>query len=353
MVQGSKVLKIELSDYGSYLGRDEGCFELRDKTGKKKRYPHFQKEIGECTLKSGSYVSVDALNDLMLWGIDTFFMTRHNRVVGMLRSIEDDSHVKTRISQYEAVLDNEKCMDIAKQFVTAKIKGQSEVLKKYNLDYVQNSNYLSQIENLEFTNLKLTRQKLMNIESRNAKDYFSQIFKLFPESIRPESRETYKAYDGLNNVFNFAYYVLECRVHKALLKAKLEPYLGFLHSVQFGKPSLVCDFQELYRYSIDDFLIERCHKLRKKDFVLVTDFMMHLKMGKKIHLKEYETDSLAEDLNAFFDRMVNVERIKVGNWQTIDTLISEEALLFAKFLRNERKDWNPRTSILTEIRMSG
>ncbi len=34
--------------------------------------------------------------------------------------------------------------------------------------------------------------------------------------------------------------------------------------------------------------------------------MMHLKMGKKIHLKEYETDSLAEDLNAFFDRMVNV-----------------------------------------------
>ena len=346
MVQGSKVLKIELSDYGSYLGRAEGCFELREKTGKKKRYPHFQKEIGECTLKSGSYVSVDALNDLMLWGIDTYFVTRHNRVIGMLRSVEDDSHVKSRLSQYEAVLDNEKCMNIAKSFVTAKIKGQSEVLRKHNLDYAQNSNYLSQIEKLEFTNLKLTRQKLMNIESRNAKDYFSQIFKLFPESIRPERRETYRAYSGLNNVFNFAYYVLECRVHKALLKAKLEPYLGFLHSIQHGKPSLVCDFQELYRYLIDDFLIERCQKLRKKDFVIVTDFMMHLKMGKKIHLKEYETDSLAEALNAFFDRMVDVERIKVGKRQTIDTLISEEALLFAKYLRNERKDWSPRTPYL-------
>jgi len=41
-------------------------------------------------------------------------------------------------------------------------------------------------------------------------------------------------------------------------------------------------------------------------------------------------------LNKFFDRMVNVERIKLGNWQTIDTLISEEALLFAKYLRHER-----------------
>jgi hypothetical protein len=93
---------------------------------------------------------------------------------------------------------------------------------------------------------------------------------------------------------------------------------------------------------IDDFLIERCQKLRKKDFVLVSDFMMHLKMGKKIHLKEYETDSLAEDLNAFFERMVDVERIKVGKRQTIDTLISEEALLFAKFLRLERNTWVPR-----------
>ena len=73
--------------------------------------------------------------------------------------------------------------------------------------------------------------------------------------------------------------------------------------------------------------------------------MMHLKMGKKIHLKEYETDNLAEDLNAFFDRIVNVERIKVGNRQTIDTLISEESLLFAKYLRNECKYWILRIAL--------
>ena len=72
--------------------------------------------------------------------------------------------------------------------------------------------------------------------------------------------------------------------------------------------------------------------------------MMHLKMGKKIHLKEYETDSLAEDLNAFFDRMVDVERIKVGKRQTIDTLISEEALLFAKYLRTEKNGWVSRVA---------
>ncbi len=48
---------------------------------------------------------------------------------------------------------------------------------------------------------------------------------------------------------------------------------------------------------IDDYLIERCRKMRKKDFVVVTDFMMCLKMGKRIHLCEYEADGLAEGLN--------------------------------------------------------
>jgi len=126
------------------------------------------------------------------------------------------------------------------------------------------------------------------------------------------------------------------------LKARLEPYLGFLHSVQYGKPSLVCDFQELYRYLIDDFLIKRCQKLRKKDFVVVIDFVMRLRMGKKIHLCEYEADNLAEGLNQLFERKVDIPRAKHGKTQTIDTLISEEALLLAKYLRGEKRDWHPR-----------
>jgi hypothetical protein len=83
-------------------------------------------------------------------------------------------------------------------------------------------------------------------------------------------------------------------------------------------------------------------KMHKSDFVVVTDFMMHLKMGKQIHLAEYKTNDLAESLNGLFNKMVEIPRIKHGNKQSIDTLISEEALLFAKYLRHERKEWIPR-----------
>jgi len=44
--------------------------------------------------------------------------------------------------------------------------------------------------------------------------------------------------------------------------------------------------------------------------------------------------------------MVEIPRIRVGERQTIETLVSEEALLFAKYLRNEKKDWLPRIGIV-------
>ena len=39
---------------------------------------------------------------------------------------------------------------------------------------------------------------------------------------------------------------------------------------------------------------------------------------------------------------VEIPRTKVGKKQETETLISEEALLFAKYLRNERNAWIPR-----------
>ena len=128
--RNSKTLRIELGNYGSYLGRDAGCFEVRNKNGKVEHYPHFQKEIRECVLKSGSYVSVDALIDLALWNIDTYIMTRRNRVVAFLKNLEDDSHVKTRVSQYQA-LNNGKGITIAKEIVRAKIQGQNRAYMSF------------------------------------------------------------------------------------------------------------------------------------------------------------------------------------------------------------------------------
>jgi hypothetical protein len=50
-------------------------------------------------------------------------------------------------------------------------------------------------------------------------------------------------------------------------------------------------------------------------------------------------------LNQYFEMMVEMLRIRVGKRQTIETLINEEALLFAKYLRDESETWIPRMTI--------
>jgi len=257
----------------------------------------------------------------------------------MLRSLDDDSHVKTRVCQYEALKDS-RAFEIAKQFVKSKIEGQNQVLKKYGLK--TDTSVKLRIDALEMENISLFRRKLMQIEAKFSQFYFKQILQLIPEKIRPDGRKTFKAYDGVNNLFNLAYELLAWKVHKALINAKLEPYLGFLHSAQFGKPSLVCDFQELYRYLIDDFVIQYCQNLAKRDFTFKTERMSTQKKGKREYLDDVETRDFTTKLDNYFETTIEIPRIRVGDRQTIDTLISEEVLLFAKYLRNELKNWNPR-----------
>ena len=132
------------------------------------------------------------------------------------------------------------------------------------------------------------------------------------------------------------------KVHGAVIRAKLEPCLGFFHSEQFGKPSLVCDFMELYRYLVDDFVIQFCQGLSKKDFVVKGERTTRKRWGKREYLNGARTRELEIGLDELFQRWVEIPRIRYGSRQTLETLINEETLLLAKYLRNEKTDWTPR-----------
>ncbi len=205
-----------------------------------------------------------------------------------------------------------------------------------------NPDFAEKINNLKFKDLSTARRKLTSIEGKYSEHYFKEIFNLIPDKVRPAKRSHYKAYDGINNLFNLGYEILKWKVHRALITAKLEPFLGFLHSTQYGKPSLVCDFQELYRHIIEDFLIQYCESLSRKDFVSKAEDMTRKKKATRQYLNDSETNNLMKKLNNLFEKEVEVPRIKVGKKQTIETLINEEALMLARFLRNELDAWSPR-----------
>ena len=168
------------------------------------------------------------------------------------------------------------------------MKGQNLVLARHGFD-LHDPRIADSIEQVRL-GLEKARRKLVSIEGKFTQQYFGQISELIPEKLRPESRKKYKAYDGINNILNLAYEVLSWKVHRALVKASVS---------------------------------------RKRK-------------GKREYLNDGLTRSLMKQLDAFYVRIVEVPRIRIGNRQTFETLINEEALLLAKFLRGERKTWIPR-----------
>ena len=101
--------------------------------------------------------------------------------------MDDDSHVKTRLCQYEALKDG-KAHEIAKQFVRSKIEGQNNVLRKYGLK--TGTSVKLKVNAIMTDDLTSLRRKLMQIEAKFSQFYYKQIFHLNPEKIRPESRKT-------------------------------------------------------------------------------------------------------------------------------------------------------------------
>jgi CRISPR-associated endonuclease Cas1 len=200
-----------MDDYGSYLGMEKGCFVVKDRNGEVERYPLLENEIKEVVLRSGNSVSTGALASLGFWDIDVMVLTGRGRPVAMLKSLDDDSHVKTRLCQYEALI-NGKGVEIAKQIVLAKMRGQNSLLEKYDLKTHDEDLVLSKVEKFDSSDLDSFRRKLNGIEGKYSESYIKQIFGLLPEKLRPEKRKRFKAYDGTNNIFNLAYEVLSWMV---------------------------------------------------------------------------------------------------------------------------------------------
>lgn len=83
----------------------------------------------------------------------------------------------------------------------------------------------------------------------------------------------------------------------------------------------------------------------KRDFTFKTERLTARKNGKREYLNDNETKDFTARLNNYFETHIEIPRIKVGDRQMIETLINEEALLLAKYLRGEQKDWIPRIGI--------
>lgn len=91
-----------------------------------------------------------------------------------------------------------------------------------------------------------------------------------------------------------------------------------------------------------DLVLAYARNLKPKDFKLKSENFSSTRKGKRQYLNDKMQREFLKTIEAYFITKVSIPRIKMGKRQEVETLISEEAFLFARYLRGERPTWRPR-----------
>ncbi len=109
-------------------------------------------------------------------------------------------------------------------------------------------------------------------------------------------------------MLNYGYGVLYSMVEKACIIAGLDPYIGFLHTDNYNKKSLVFDVIEMFRTFVDETVVHLFTKRKVKDeyFAVIQNGLSLNKAGKAV---------LIEALNESFEKTIKYKgrNIKTKN----------------------------------------
>lgn len=216
-------------------------------------------------------VSTQLMTQLMSSRTGLSFFSQNGRFRGSVGGPMPANAAK-RISQVQAWQDREFRLQIARQLIHSKIENMKIVLKRYEHNH-PGADFQEAYRSLESGSSRLEHAReanqLMGIEGYCARIYFQQ----FPRLIRSEmpfpGRKKHPSLDPVNAMLSFGYALLGNEIAGLLEGAGLDPYLGMLHEVRYGRKSLALDLLEEFRQAIIDPLVIRMVNLR---IMLPADF---------------------------------------------------------------------------------
>jgi CRISPR-associated protein Cas1 len=212
-----------------------------------------------------------ALAQLMRYEIDTVFLTQNGRYLGRIASPES-RNVFLHKRQYDLIGDREFTVRLARAIVAGKLANMSTLLMR--IKRTKDDNFAGRKAH-EIQDLMKPLQIAGNLESirgyegRGSALYFEAFPKGFIEDMGFTRRIRRPPTDPVNSILSLLYTFLMNRVYAAVRVAGLDPYPGFLHSMDYGRYSLVLDLMEEFRTIIADTLtlsLFNLKILKKEDF---------------------------------------------------------------------------------------
>jgi CRISPR-associated protein Cas1 len=207
---------------------------------------------------------------------------------------------------------------MANGWIETKVENQISFLKDLKKNRPEKKDELAEsILNIEAMKDQITaldgtldqmRGKVMGFEGMSSRYYFDALCAVMPEKWKFNGRSRNPAVDGFNCLLNYGYGVMYSMVEKGCIIAGLDPYVGFMHTDNYNKKSMVFDLIEMYRIYVDRTVVNLFSKRKVNDnlFDTIPNGLTLNKEGKAV---------LIQALNETLDKSISYRgrNIKVRN----------------------------------------
>lgn len=296
-------MHLVLNTYGCYLRKREGCFIIKDN----ERVSEISaKKVRSIMITTSAFVSTDAIKLALEHNIDIIFLDEFGNPYGRVWHSKLGSTTLIRRRQLEFALD-ERGVKLVVGWIANKFSNQIEFLHRLKNTRPLKAEMITEvIKSIKEIKSKVTslngpleeiRKSIMGYEGAAGKIYFDTISAILPERYKFQGRTRQPAKDEFNCLLNYAYGILYSLVEKACLIAGLDPFVGFIHTDDYNKKSLVFDLIENFRIYAERTVVLMFSKREVKQ-----DYFDKIHQGMKLNKKGKAV--LIETLNKILERPI-------------------------------------------------
>ena len=218
------------------------------------------------------HITADVLQLCLEQGTSVAWLQANGNFMGRLVP-ELSRTADLRLAQFRMAADEPQALALTQTFISAKLHnavGLLTALRSNRRAQPALGRAIGELKAMIYTVAQTTSQEeLLGFEGDAARRYFAGLRLGFNGAIDFGGRARRPPPDPANALLSFGY-VLLANVLASLLEAcGFDPYLGFMHTVRSGRPSLALDLLEELRHPVvDRFVLRVCNRgqLRPEHF---------------------------------------------------------------------------------------
>lgn len=256
-------------------------------------------EISQVAIFGSAVLTTPALHECLRREIPVTWLSYGGWFIGHTVGV-GRRNVETRIHQYQASFNADRCLDLARRLVAGKILNSRTLLRR-NWRGADDSPAPKELlaalrEDMRHAGRASSLAVLLGVEGAAASRYFQNFRSMLREASDGlqfdfSTRNRRPPKDPVNALLSFAYAMLTREWTMALSAVGLDPYRGFYHQPRFGRPALALDMMEPFRPLVADSVVLTVinnGEVRPEDFVSAAGGCNLKDGGRKKFIQTFE-----------------------------------------------------------------